>query len=537
MNKINLHVTSERVMELLRTEGYSEKMIAAYQSTGFSAITKHFSQENVVMVDEKMLEEFLSVQWHSFERGEFSQWTWRILRRSCELLKHCSLTDTVLLPPLRPWDFVLGRPRQMLGHDTPTEKQLADSKDIFALSWKVYEAMQQSGLRPNTIRHYTVEGLTVLLNRHYEQGTEHYSGILISEVVQEKRAKYEQKETSRVSYQNLRKAAWWLDEMYRTGRISFECLPDWSLRIPLPQFQEYLQLFCVYMEENGFLKKTSVLTMKSAVRNFLFALEANGFDTFEAITPGTISDCITQMAVRYPKGFQGAAYSIRTFLRFLYNNGITSVDHSISIPEQCAHRRTFRKGFSSGELKLLLATPDTETPLGKRDYAMMMLAVQTGLRACDIVKLQRDSIDWRRKELCLIQQKTGKPLQLPLASESCRAVADYLLYGRPESNLPYLFLCHSGIPRPLNSRSASGTISGYMKKAGIPSADSRRGFHSFRRTFGTNLLQNEVPIELLQQMLGHTAMDSTKPYLSVDEQGLKWCALSLADVKKAGDRE
>lgn len=64
-----------------------------------------------------------------------------------------------------------------------------------------------------------------------------------------------------------------------------------------------------------------------------------------------------------------------------------------------------------------------------------------------------------------------------------------------------------------------------MKSAGILS--KHRGFHSFRRTFATNLLQNEVPTELIQQMLGQTHIDSAKPYLAIDEQGLKQCALPL----------
>lgn len=71
-----------------------------------------------------------------------------------------------------------------------------------------------------------------------------------------------------------------------------------------------------------------------------------------------------------------------------------------------------------------------------------------------------------------------------------------------------------------------------MKQAGIPA--KRRAFHALRRTFGTRLLQNEVSFELIQQLLGHRDMDSMKPYLSIDEQGLKLCALSLFSQGKVG---
>ena len=66
-----------------------------------------------------------------------------------------------------------------------------------------------------------------------------------------------------------------------------------------------------------------------------------------------------------------------------------------------------------------------------------------------------------------------------------------------------------------------------MKLTGIHDPLKRRGFHSLRRSFGTSLLNNEIPMDLIQQLLGHTQMNSMKPYLSVNEKGLKQCALSL----------
>jgi site-specific recombinase XerD len=78
-------------------------------------------------------------------------------------------------------------------------------------------------------------------------------------------------------------------------------------------------------------------------------------------------------------------------------------------------------------------------------------------------------------------------------------------------------------------------VTKYLQRAKIVSDIPRRGFHSFRRAFGTRLLQNEIPLELLRQLLGHSKIDSAKPYLSVDEQSLKTCALGLVPCGKAGD--
>lgn len=79
----------------------------------------------------------------------------------------------------------------------------------------------------------------------------------------------------------------------------------------------------------------------------------------------------------------------------------------------------------------------------------------------------------------------------------------------------------------MKNRSASAMISRYMCRIGLYDPQKRHGFHSFRRTFGTVLLKKEITMELIQQLLGHTQMNSMKPYLSVEEEGLKRCALSL----------
>src|SRR5262249_61507223 len=79
---------------------------------------------------------------------------------------------------------------------------------------------------------------------------------------------------------------------------------------------------------------------------------------------------------------------------------------------------------------------DPETPCGKRDSAMVFLAVSTGLRCCDIVALRLDQIDWRHDEIRLVQAKTSKPLVLPLPALAGNAVAEWILHGRPRCDVP-----------------------------------------------------------------------------------------------------
>lgn len=418
--------------------------------------------------------------------------------------------------------------RQNIWKSIPTAGQLTDPEDVFALVWRTHKAMSELGLSEATVRHYTDDGLVMILNRHYDIGTDRFSEEILNQIVGERRFQYEMGQISRVPYQNLRKSAYWVREMYLTGSITRVKIPNWGLREPIAPFRTLLLDFCI--EAKPGMAETSLNVARSAIRQFLFEMEDHGFRSLADFTQINVNGCVTSFATHYAGGLGSAISSVRLFLRFLFERNLTSIDLSQSLPELVATRKMFREGFTEDELERLLEHPDRATAIGKRDYAMMVLAAQSGLRACDVVRLELGSIDWRAGEIRLVQHKTGTPLSLPLQPESGNAIADYILNGRPDSTLLNIFLCHTGVIRPLDARSASGIVSKHMMLVGIPA--KRRAFHALRRTFGTRLLQKEVSFELIQQLLGHRDMDSMKPYLSIDEQGLKQCALPLLSSGK-----
>ena len=420
--------------------------------------------------------------------------------------------------------------RQSIWKNTPTAGQLADPNDVFALAWRTHRAMSELGLSQATVRHYTDDGLSIIVNRHYDIGTDRFSEKILNQIVDAKRFQYEKGQISRVPYQNLRKSAHWLREMHLTGSITQGKIPNWGLREPVAEFKALLLDFCA--EARMSIAATTLNVTRSAIRRFLFEMEDRGFRSLADFTQINVNGCVTSFAAHYAGGLGAAIFSVRLFLRFLYESNLTILDLSQTLPELVATRKMFHEGFTEDELGRLLEHPDRMTAIGKRDYAMIVLAAQSGLRACDVVRLKLGSIDWRTREIRLVQHKTGEPLSLPLEAESGNAIADYILNGRPDTALPNIFLCHTGVIRPLDARSASGVVSKHMKLAGIPA--KRRAFHALRRTFGTRLLQNEVSYELIQQLLGHSDMDSMKLYLSIDEQGLKQCALPMLSHGKAG---
>ncbi len=527
MKKFNLQEKVDEILNQLKKYGASAKKLKVYRFTGFGNMIRYYKRKKITEISLNMLDTYLEEMYLDYKSKEFSTWKWQYLRRSCELLKHFVTTDKVEMKPLRPWDYSHGKSTQSVVLDTPTDKQLGDPDNLFVLIWKVRQMLIDYEFTQSSIKHYTSEGLTVILRSHYEAGTETYSEEITDALVAAKRKHYEEGKTSRQSYQNLRKAAYLIKDMRENGNITLKKVPNWNLRIPGDEFANILNDFCNYLKKENRVYESSVPTIRSAVRRFMFGLEDDGIYSVEQLMPITVNRCITKLAANYLSGAGNFLYAVRRFLNYLFDVGITSTNLSSALPETAATKKTFHEPFTDNEVKSLLATPDQSTSIGKRDYAIMLLAVQTGLRACDIVRMKRENIDWRAKKINIVQHKTGIPLSLPLPVESGNAIAEYLLYHRPDCELPYIFICHTGHLRPLKNRSASGMVSKYMRLIGLYDPKKRRSFHSFRRTFGTGLLKNEIPMELIQQLLGHSQMNSMKPYLSVEEEGLKLCALPL----------
>lgn len=159
----------------------------------------------------------------------------------------------------------------------------------------------------------------------------------------------------------------------------------------------------------------------------------------------------------------------------------------------------------------------------------MLLAKYTGLRAVDIRGLRLCDIDWHNAELNIVQSKTERPLVLPLPSDAVNAIAEYILNARPKSDSQAVFLTVRTPFRELSRSAPYIILRKCAKRAGFDwKRGDCKGFHGFRRALGANMLDKNVPLQTISEILGHSRSDSTKPYLSIDLNHLRMCALPLA---------
>ena len=224
---------------------------------------------------------------------------------------------------------------------------------------------------------------------------------------------------------------------------------------------------------------------------------------------------------------------VRYFLRFLHSSGKISVDYAekIHMPSISKSAR-IPSAWQEEELKAMLASIDRNSPTGKRDYAMIVLACVLGLRIGDIKNIRFKNFNWEEKKLSIIQHKTHKPLNLPLPDAVGWAVIEYIKNGRPhyyESDV--IFLKHMPPFDPIgDGNHMQQQIIRYMRKAGIDQRSKKHsGFHSLRHSAGSMLLEMEIPLPVITDILGHSDSDITAVYLKTDLQKLAECVLSPED--------
>lgn len=222
--------------------------------------------------------------------------------------------------------------------------------------------------------------------------------------------------------------------------------------------------------------------------------------------------------------------ALRSFLCFMYKKGLTREKLVKAVPSSGARKNSVVPTITKIEENQLLQSIDRTTRIGKRNFAMVLLAMRTGLRGIDIINLELSDIDWRKRTISITQKKNGRPLTLPLLADVGNSLADYILNARHHSSLPYVFLrCQPPYTKLSGCFSISCSV---MKKAGIRQSDNqRKGFHIFRHSLAARMLSQEIPLSVISNTLGHGSMASSKVYLSTDGEHLKACALSLNGIE------
>jgi integrase/recombinase XerD len=218
---------------------------------------------------------------------------------------------------------------------------------------------------------------------------------------------------------------------------------------------------------------------------------------------------------------------VRNFLRWLRWEGLIREDLARLVPRVPSWRlATIPSHLEWSQVRTTIDAIDTSTPVGKRDRALMLVLATTGLRSQEVRRLQLDDISWRTRELRVKRTKTNRERIVPLLDEAGRALADYVLHGRPLAKEATVFLRHTppGVTS-LRSSTLARMVRARLARCGIHPL--RAGAHLLRHSLATRMVQQRRPIKEVADLLGHGSIDTTAIYVKVALPQLQSVALPL----------
>ena len=213
--------------------------------------------------------------------------------------------------------------------------------------------------------------------------------------------------------------------------------------------------------------------------------------------------------------------ALRSFLRFCIKRG-----YKVLAPDQIELARTTRPQvtfLTPEELGRLASQPDLSKLGGLRDRAIIELLFSSGLRVSELVGLDRDHINLKRREF-MVRGKGQKDRPIFISQEAAGWIEEYLK-KRPDNTKP-LFIRYSGSKKVdlsgnyhrLTARSVQRMVARYAILAGITKHVSP---HTLRHSFATDLLMNGADLRSVQAMLGHSNIATTQIYTHVTDPHLK----------------
>ena len=151
-----------------------------------------------------------------------------------------------------------------------------------------------------------------------------------------------------------------------------------------------------------------------------------------------------------------------------------------------------------------------------RDLAIFNLAIDSKLRACDLVKLRLDDICSGtnvRRRATIVQKKTGRPVQFEISEQSRNSVEAWLPTLRATGSR-YLFPTRIHASPHISIRQYARLVHRWIKSIGLESASY--GTHSMRRTKAAQIYRKTGNLRPVQLLLGHTKLESTVRYLGIE---------------------
>ncbi|MFZ2656301.1 MAG: site-specific tyrosine recombinase XerD [Victivallales bacterium] len=284
---------------------------------------------------------------------------------------------------------------------------------------------------------------------------------------------------------------------------------------------EEIQFLSFIAVEKGLSKNTISAYMRH-IREFLNYLPVSGKGDFKAAIRRDVMDYVAYCAVEVGgEAIANRISALRQFYRFMAREGIVPYDITEAVESPRLQRKLPNVLSEKDTVRLMKAYKlNSRSPEEFRNRAILELIYSSGLRASEVISLHPENIDFK-EEILKVIGKGGKERIVPVGKPALRILAKYLEKVRPRlikkysTETPVLFVSYRGNPL---DREAIWKI--VKKAAGIAGISKNVYPHTLRHSFATHLLENGANIRMIQEMLGHSSIDTTMIYTHVDSKKL-----------------
>ena len=316
-----------------------------------------------------------------------------------------------------------------------------------------------------------------------------------------------------------------IDSYIRTGQFDFSTTSRSRLQPENAYYRKVYTDYCFYLKDEYENENTRHF-YEYGMYAFLSFLEGkeDGLP-LEDLTAAIFLDYIKNSK---PERQRGILCEIRKICRYLKRDDLLAALSGIHAPR---HHRIIPVLEKDEQERIKSVMDDAATPL--RDSAMILLGLSTGIRACDIIRLRLSDIDWRNDTISWRQSKTGNLVCVPLTPAVGNAIARYLTTQRPKAPNDYVFVRLIAPFDPLSSHSSCYVMVKRILEKAYVSKDGRiLGMHMLRHNAASTMVRNEVPVETIAAILGHSDPDTTGIYITTDIKRLRDCVLPFGDISK-----
>ena len=298
----------------------------------------------------------------------------------------------------------------------------------------------------------------------------------------------------------------------------YKRLPDWCH----PEVDRFLRI------KNGEGWAPSTIRMyKHSICRFCICIDAMGVRSFKALSVWDIKKFNLNDRHNTPEGKNAYNSRIRKFLQFLGESHISDNPFLfLALPCVSSAKEALVITLTEEEqasLQRIFQEDDASVCL--REKAMLQLGLYMGIRQSDIIGLTIDDIDWDNALIRISQEKTDYEVILPMPTPVANALFRYIMQERPEADSRSIFIRKHAPFRQVGRGACYNALNVALPERDVPGS----GFHVTRKTYATNLLRNDVPVQHVAEALGHQGLGAVHKYLSLEERRMRLCGLSLHD--------